>query len=117
LNELIIKHANDYYILSRLYYELAFIANKEKKEFFHLLQKSMEMTLKDIQKDRVIEKVGIIAAGYDDLCEECSKLDGKIFSIKEALKQMPIPNRNCTTSIDGGKRGFCRCVYVAHIDV
>ena len=117
LNELIIKNANDYYILSRLYYNLAFIANKEKKEFFHLLQKSKEMTLKDKQKDRVIEKVRIDAVGYDDLCEECSKLDGKIFSIKEALRQMPIPNRNCTTSIDGGKRGFCRCEYVVYIDV
>jgi len=117
LNGLILKNADDYYILSRLYYKLAFIANKEKKEFFHLLQKSKEMTLKNMQKDRVIEKVEIDAVGYDDLCEECSKLDGKIFTIKEALRQMPIPNRNCTTRIDGGKRGFCRCEYVVHIEV
>ena len=117
LNELIIKHANDYGILSSLYKNLAFIANKEKKEFFYLLQKSMEMRLKDMQKDRVIEKLRITAVGYDNTCEECPKLDGKIISIKEALRQMPIPNRNCTTSIDGGKRGFCRCEYLVHIDV
>ena len=117
LNELILKNANDYYILSKLYYELALIAYKEEKNFFRLLQKSMEMKLKDMEKVGVIEKVEIIAAGYDDVCEECSKLNGKIFSMEEALRQMPIPNRNCTTSINDGKRGFCRCIYVAHIDV
>ncbi len=117
LNELILENANDYSILRNIYYELALIVNKEKKEFFHLLQKSMEMRLKDMQKDRVIEKLRITAVGYDDTCEECQKLDGKIISIKEALRQMPIPNRNCTTSIDGGKRGFCRCEYLVHIDV
>ena len=117
MNELILKNANDYNILRNLYYELALIANKEGKNFFHLLQKSMEMELKEMKKTGVLEKVKILATGYDDVCEECSKLNGKIFSIKEALRQMPIPNRNCTTSIDGGKRGFCRCSYIVHIDV
>ena len=121
LNELIIKHANDYYTLSRLYYELAFIANKEKREFFHLLQKSMEMTLRCKMKEMleigISEKVEIFSSGFDDMCEECSKLNGKIFGIKDALRQMPIPNRNCTTSLEGGKKGFCRCSYLIHIDV
>jgi len=40
-------------------------------------------------------------------------LDGSTYTVDEALKEMPLPNRACTHLLHDPERGFCRCLYVA----
>ena len=45
-------------------------------------------------------------------CAVCAPFEGRAFSIKEALKLMPIPHRDCETLGNENKYGgLCRCSY------
>ena len=68
---------------------------------------------------RAMQEIGIrnveILTGSDErVCPYCRSLEGKVFSIKKALEQMPIPGSQCR---DGSERnphgGRCRCIYLA----
>ena len=43
---------------------------------------------------------------------------GKVLVIDDALKEMPIPVKDCTYWIEKrkGKHGWCRCRYVVYFD-
>ena len=41
----------------------------------------------------VLKKVSILCGNG---CDNCKKQNGKIYLISEALKKMPIPNKNCS---------------------
>lgn len=68
--------------------------------------------LKEYQSDpdQIVKRVEISTANDERTCLECSELNGKIFTIKEALDQMPIPDK-CSNSEDG-----CRCTYLPVIE-
>jgi len=87
--------------LSNLYYQMAFFLNEEGKNFFYVLQRSRKVELENTKA----KKVKIMSAGG---CPSCKKLDGKSFTVKEALDTMPIPNKNCS-NIE--YNNFCRCMY------
>jgi len=114
-NRLITKNSSNYRNLSSIYYSMALMLNKEKKDSFELLQLSKKMELLEYKKDG-IKKVKIITSGKDNACESCLKLEGKTFTINEALKKMPIPNKDCTHILYDENRGFCRCVYIAEVE-
>jgi len=50
------------------------------------------------------------------MCEACKQVDGKILSIKEALKTMPIPIKECTNYPYNENRSFCVCSYEPECD-
>jgi hypothetical protein len=103
-------------VLPFLYFLMAHFLYEEGKEFRHLLEQSRKMELTEYKKDGVVEKVFIITAG-DASCEACQKLDGKVFTVDEALDQMPIPCKDCTFDFQGtGQPGWCRCLYGAAFD-
>ena len=106
-NQEILIHRDDWNYLSQLYYNMALFLNKHEKECFHILQQSRKAQLLYL-KEMGIEEVEIHAI---DRCPSCLKLDGKILKIDEALKQMPIPNKDCTNIRDDKKRSFCICQY------
>lgn len=56
--------------------------------------------------------LGVKISTCSNACPTCQKLRGKVFTVDEALKKMPIPNKDCTFE-HNGKRGFCRCLYTA----
>ncbi|MCX5701698.1 MAG: hypothetical protein NTW64_01805 [Candidatus Omnitrophica bacterium] len=66
-------------------------------------------------KEAGIKKVEILTAGPGNSCEECYKLHGKVLTIEEALKTMPLPVRGCNMDVFGVEKGFCRCGYVADL--
>lgn len=105
-NKEIIENRNDYDILRLLYYKMAQFLNKRGKEFFHLLQQSKKMELLYFKK-MGMDEVEIISC----YCSFCQKLNGKIFKINDALKQMPLPHKECTNILYDKKRGFCTCSY------
>jgi len=95
--------------LSIHYYEMALFLCREGKEFFCVLQQSRKTQLESFKTAAIsIKKVEIMSAGN---CPSCLKLDKKTLTIEEALKTMPIPNKDCTHILYGGKRGFCSCSY------
>ena len=61
---------------------------------------------------------GVEVRTCDDerVCAYCLSLDGRVFTIPEALEAMPLPGPSCT---DGNEQnphgGYCRCVYSAVI--
>ena len=63
-----------------------------------------------------IPSAKVLSAQDGRTCEYCASLDGKVYSVEDALEQMPIPGPHCT---DGGDEnphgGRCRCVYIAVI--
>ena len=63
-----------------------------------------------------IKRVRISTAG-ESSCPACRKQSKRIFMIDEALKEMPIPCKDCTFDLHGvhGKVGWCRCVYIAEL--
>jgi len=99
-----------------LYFLMAHFLYDEHKEFRHLLEQSHRMELLRFKEDGWVEKVSIITAG-DASCEACQKLDGKVFTVDEALDQTPIPCKECTFDFGGtGQSGWCRCLYGAVVD-
>jgi len=95
--------------LSNYYYSMALFLNKNEKEFFHFLQLSAKMKLKELKAEGW-KKTEILTSGKHS-CPSCRKLEGKILSIEKALKTMPIPNKECSEPLYDESRGFCRCEY------
>lgn len=78
--------------------------DKKRIEIAESLQKSRKGSLLGY-KSMGVKTVRILSAGNSS-CSKCSELNGKIFTIDEALEQMPIPVRNCDNVY-----GYCRCLY------
>ena len=93
--------------LGILYYEMARFLNEEGKDFFHVLKQSKEMELEHL-KTMGVKKVEIMCG--PGACPSCLKLDKKILAIDEALKIMPVPNKDCTNVLYDN---FCRCLINA----
>jgi len=72
------------------------------KDYFPLLQESVAARLRAAMKTGVTH-VQIITSRDDRVCEKCKVLDGKEYTLKEALEIMPLP-----VACDDD---WCRCVY------
>ena len=80
-------------------------STRVRQESVNALKKAMQSVLLDYQKSGVLDKVEILAC--DDSCPLCIHLNGKVYSISQALKENPLPVENCT-----GGYGYCRCCYL-----
>ena len=114
-NKLIVKNSSNYQNLSSIYYSMALMLNKEKKEFFNLLQQSKKMELLEYKRNGFIKKVKISTSGKDNACDNCLKQENKTYTINTALEKMPIPNKDCTHVLYDEDRGFCRCCYITEV--
>jgi hypothetical protein len=60
------------------------------------------------------KKVEILTAKKES-CPHCRKLHGKVYSIEQALKEMPIPVKSCTKFCGQENAhpdiGWCRCLW------
>lgn len=113
-NKLIINHSNDAQKLAMIYYEMALFLNEEGKNPFDMIYQSNRMKLMTYRKSEFLKNVEIISAKKVS-CAECNKLNEKIFRIEDAIKEMPLPNKKCTTHLHDGKFCFCRCVWAPHV--
>lgn len=93
--------------LGTLYFKLALFKYKIGNEFFSYLQHSNKMQLLQLKQDGY-EKVKIVSINS---CEGCQKLNGRMLTIDEALREKPIPYQNCSHEIEKGKPGWCLCHY------
>lgn len=78
-------------------------------------EKYARSTLRRYQKSGT-KRVRISLAG--DSCSACREQSGKVYLIEDALKDMPIPCKNCTFDLHGehASIGWCRCVYIVELD-
>lgn len=109
---------NDFQSLKMIYWEMARQLFEEGKDAFQLLWQSAKMDLLSHQGNSdIYQKVEILTTG-DQSCPECQKLNGKIFTIKEALEKMPIPCKACSSELkeNDNRSGWCRCIYSSVID-
>jgi hypothetical protein len=109
-NDLILMKSKNYQNLSSIYFSMAMHLAKEKKPYFKQLQLSQKTSLLYYKKTGC-KKVEILGGN----CEECRKNDEKVWDVDEALKLMPIPVKECTHSLTGNDKGWCRCGYIAHL--
>lgn len=106
-NHLVIEKAKkeDFGGLSGLYLNMALYLHQIGKPCFALKQQSEKMVLMSYKG--VYGKVQIMA---NSCCGICKKEEGKIFSLDEALKKLPIPVKNCTNKInEKAPDGWCVC--------
>lgn len=104
--------SKDIYKQRVIYFEMASLQYETGGEFFEYLQNSNKTHLMEFKQDG-FEKVRISSAGG---CESCIDIMGKVLTIDEALREMPIPNKKCTFQLHGKIPGWCRCIYVAYFD-
>lgn len=74
------------------------------------LEDSARDTLINYKESGVISYVEILAAG-ENSCNTCRAMNGKKFLLEAAIKNPPLPVKNCT-----GVFGYCRCCYVPVVD-
>jgi hypothetical protein len=108
-NELIAKNIRDIQTLGSIYWVMSQFLNDEKRDFLDTRQLAYKMELMNYKNSGVVKKVDIMPCNI--ACEACKKQANVVFTIEEALKQMPLPCKDCTNIIDNGVRGWCRCTY------
>ena len=90
------------------YFSMARFLNADGKNPFAALIGGAKTRLLEF-KNTAFQKVQIIAS--TDSCKECKKLNEKVFTVDQALKEMPLPNVNCTSIREKGKKPFGRCSW------
>lgn len=112
MNKALINNINDYMKQYLIYYLMGeFIRNEgenDSNQYFELSTKSLLLKY----KSEGIRKVRFLASLGERTCNSCLKLNGKLFDIKEALKNIPTPSKECKNKDDHGHIN-CRCGIVA----
>jgi len=103
-----LANKTSYYDRMVIYMEMAHILKLENKDTKEVVRQARKMELLE-HKEGGYKMVEIMTMIDDTTCAECKKLAGKVLSIEEALKNMPVPN-NCTNK-------HCRCWYGLYIDL
>ena len=106
MNEVVQKTRN-YNDLKGLYYQMALHLNARGKEFYPILLQARRTELLSY-KESGVKSVSILGGS----CRACRKLNGKVYTISDALTRKPIPSKECTTVLYDENRGFCMCVYL-----
>lgn len=93
-----------------LYYTWALFSYEIDADPTNLLMQSHKWELLGY-KSVGITKVQILATG----CEDCNRLNGKVLSIEDAMKNGFLPNKFCTNKLikNGNKFAWCRCIYLS----
>nr|WAH99948.1 MAG: hypothetical protein OI716_00875 [Candidatus Methanoperedens sp.]WAI00102.1 MAG: hypothetical protein OI720_00720 [Candidatus Methanoperedens sp.] len=100
------------WVLKSLNWDMALFLYEEGKEFFESLQESQKMHLMKYKQQGLV-KVRIASSGN---CPACIDMMGKVLAIEVALKEMPIPVKDCTFKLHGRTPGWCGCRYIPYLD-
>lgn len=91
--------------------------NANPEQIYKLLRQFHLEILQEYKDGGVVEKVKIIAMEDENTCHHCLKTNGMILNLDTAIKEMPVPHRDCVNLNDGDDAGFiCRCRYLPEID-
>jgi DNA-directed RNA polymerase subunit RPC12/RpoP len=98
--------------MEQRYIKLAGILNRAGEEMFHILKAAQETRLAIYRKEG-FENVRIVT---HEECEACRELEGKVISITEALRTMPLPIKECAAHPWNEDLSFCTCWYSSEWD-
>lgn len=104
IDQLVKKH--DYHAVKILYNKLYNILWSKDLDYYHPLKMTCFFELLEYKQGDIFTSVEI---SITNPCEECKKLDGKIFSLEDMIKDSILPNQKCL-------KKYCSCVYLAVID-
>jgi len=94
------------------YNRLAIILNRAGEESFHILKAAAKTGLAALKKEGFVN----VSIMTNETCEACNKVNGKVLSIEEALRTMPIPIKECANYPYNETRSFCTCWYSSEYD-
>jgi hypothetical protein len=64
-------------------------------------------------RDAGIEKVQVLSERSEETCEVCWEADGNVYTIEEALQEMPLPHEECSCDPAALREdGKCNCTYM-----
>lgn len=106
------KNGADLHDFKMLYFTWALFACAINSNPNELQKQAHKYELLAHKRTGFVDKVDISS---DVGCNECVKLNGKIFDIDDLLKENDIlPNKNCTNKLDSdNKYSWCRCMFLA----
>ena len=103
--------AGDWHTLQAAYLQQSRILFVEGRPHRHVAQEAIRAQLMNLL-ELGIAGVEVMTSDDERVCAHCQSLDGKVFTIQEALEAMPIPGPNCTDGKEQNPHGGrCRCVY------
>ena len=109
-----LSKAKDPELSKSLETQMMVFLNQEAREPFSILQRAAKLKLLKL-KERGVRRVWIDNAKCDK-CLECLRLAGKVYSIEEALKELPIPVKKCSRKLsEKSQSSYCRCDYQAKL--
>ncbi len=103
----------DLHKLKMMYFQKALDLFRKDLNFFDELFESKKCELLKFKEFKYNKKVKILSSCG---CNSCEELNGKVYTIDEALKLMPIPNPGCSHKTNASGKGWCRCCYVSGDD-
>jgi hypothetical protein len=109
LNSLLIGNINNS-VRSQVLHEMAAIVREEGKNPKEYLRESAKYALLDIKSTGMITSVKVYNCNDGLVCASCRELEGKVFSIEQAQKELPVPNV-CENN------SGCRCWYSPIVDL
>jgi TM2 domain len=107
-----IQNTKDLVILKEIYHQLALFLKNLKWDYYYILQRAIKMQLLEYQRDGFTKRVKITTSGSGS-CPACGQLEGRIYTIDDALKLMPLPCKECSHKLTKHFSGFCQCSFQA----
>jgi len=99
------------------FFELALWAIERKINPRNQLNAAHYYQLKEYQQREVIKRVQILSAPKNsNSCQSCKEINGKIFTLEQALQHEPLPYHNCTNDYFQNGFSWCRCIYLPLVD-
>lgn len=105
----------NYHEVKMIYYSMALFQNRRGVPTYELRKECAKYELLSYKENKFSEYVEIPITQANK-CENCKKLEGKVFSIDEALISMPLPCKDCTYTLYDKEHGFCRCFYNIYLN-
>lgn len=105
------KTANDWHQQKMLHFERALWLFQAGRPHLEEARQSRRAELRGVASEGLTARVRVLGGE----CAECAGLDGRVFTIEEALATLPIPCPACETW-DEGRGGWCRCLYQADLE-
>lgn len=113
-NELVAKKGSGNYA-DTLQFSMALYLQQIGKKSDHIRTNIHLNDLKRYKKSNVVKRVEIITA-KELSCDNCRKLEGTKITVEDAIKNSPLPCKDCTHNAEEGGEGWCRCVYTPLLD-
>lgn len=103
----------DFQVLGSLYFQMALYLHNTDKDCTQIKTMSLEMDLMEYKKSDVTKGVEIISTGC---CAKCLALNGKVLDIAEAIKDRPLPCKECTNQLNKVGKAWCTCCYAPAVE-